>query len=402
MKVPSDFDWRSYLELNSDLRAAGLKNERQAKYHYFHYGSKKNYQYKKTKNKKSNLIDVSLGESLIVYNDFDLLKNLIIEYSNIQTPFEIIFGFKESSFNYVEDLIKLQNENSFLHCYGFLDNVDDYELILKYLCLYNTIILYPEKQKIDKLIINEINFDLKSFYSLKKINLGILSASWKRKKLTSRYCEHIIFLKKLFSNHINLTSAVVDSDQINKESIKKFNSVYLNYLNQPLSDKFNFGMNYFKNLPIDYVMILGSDNFIDEILMIEYIKIMRNNYDLIGVLNSYVYDIKTGHMYNFLGYPKTSHRYQETLGAGRILSKTILDSLKFMPWKNGISKGLDGSMWEKLSKLEFKEYKINVKSINGLMLGVKTDTFITDLNKMKNKVKVQNTILDRIKCLQNF
>ena len=46
MILPNDFDWRAYLKLNPDLGNAGLVNERQARYHYFHYGKKQNRKYK--------------------------------------------------------------------------------------------------------------------------------------------------------------------------------------------------------------------------------------------------------------------------------------------------------------------------------------------------------------------
>jgi hypothetical protein len=46
IKVPKDFNWKSYLSLNPSLKKAGLKNERQASYHYFHYGQKQNRKYK--------------------------------------------------------------------------------------------------------------------------------------------------------------------------------------------------------------------------------------------------------------------------------------------------------------------------------------------------------------------
>lgn len=49
MKLPSDFNWKLYLDLNPDLKKAGLKNERQSNYHYFHYGQKQNRKYKQEK-----------------------------------------------------------------------------------------------------------------------------------------------------------------------------------------------------------------------------------------------------------------------------------------------------------------------------------------------------------------
>lgn len=402
MKLPNDFDWKSYLNLNPKLRAAGLKNERQARYHYFHYGQKLGYQYSRKEIEKTKQVDTISSTTYIVLDDLELLLKTIDDHKNNENIYEILFGFSNFSEESINHLKSLQETNKFLHCYGFNSETVNKLEYLKFLCLYPNVIVYPSMETIIKENIPSNDFDINSFYSLRKINFGILTASWQRKKLTSKYCEHIDYLKQKFSNHLEITSIIVDSDKINKQSITKSQSLYFDFPNQPLSNKFNFGMSKFANRNVDYVMILGSDNFLDEILMIEFIKIMRNGYDLIGILNSYIFDLRTGLMYNFLGYPKTSHRFQETVGAGRILSKNLLGSLGFRPWSDGLSKGLDGSMWAKLASINFKEYKVNVKSINGLMLGIKTNTFITNIDKMKNKVQIKKDLLYRINCLKGL
>lgn len=402
MKLPQDFDWKSYLALNPNLRAAGLKNERQARYHYFHYGQKLGYQYLRKKIEETKQVEVESSVSIVLMNDLEVLKKILDEYSNKTDVYEIIFGFQNFSEESINQLKSWQTTNKFLHCYGFDNSVQNPLEILKFLCLYNQVLVYPQMEMVNKIIITDHNFDLSSFYSLKKINFGVLTASWQRKRLTTKYCDHMDYLKSRFVNHLVMTSVIVDSEQVNKASIKKSKSLYFEYPNQPLSNKFNFGMGHFKNKNIDYVMVLGSDNFVDEILMMEFIKIMRNGYDLIGILNSYIYDLRTGLMYSFLGYPKKSHRYKETVGAGRILSKNILSSLNFVPWANGLSKGLDGSMWAKLLPLKFKEYKLDLRTMNGLMLGIKTNTFITDIDNMKNKALIKKDLLYRIKCLSGM
>lgn len=401
MNVPKNFNWRNYLDLNPDLKLAGLKTQRQAEYHYFHYGRKLGYKYQKI-SQEDSLSDLSKSESLILMDDLNLLEGVLEEYNEVKYPFEIIFGFTNNSAEKLEKLLIYQNKHRFLHCFGFKNELVNKLDILKKLCLYEKIILYPEKEIIIKKSLATFDIDLESFESLRKVKLGILTASWKRKPLTLRYCSHWDYLIDFFSKHITITSVVVDSESTNKDVIKNSKSVYLNYANDPLSNKFNYGMNHFRNLSIDYVMVMGSDNFVDEILMFEFLKIMRNGYDLIGVLNSFIYEVKTGTLFNYLGYPKKSHRFKETIGAGRILSKKLLNALNFHPWKPGLSKGLDGSMWHKLSFLKYKEYKIDLKPINGLMLGVKTNVFITDLKKMENKVKVDKKLVLKIKSLKGI
>jgi hypothetical protein len=403
MKVPSDFNWKVYLDLNPPLRKAGLSTERQAIYHYYHYGQKQNRKYKidkiKLTDSKINQSDIQNAVSYIIYDNLEFLKKTLDNDVNKNKLYEVIFGFKKNSETNLNEILELQNKFKNLHCYIINDEVNDVYFYLHTLSLYNNKIFdFGSTLEIN----NQTIFDFNLIQSTKKINLGVLTSTWKRKSLTTNYCQHIDYLKNKFSNLINLTSVIVDSDLINKDSSLEFNHLYFDYQNQPLSNKFNFGMSQFKSISLDYVMILGSDNFCDDILFLEYIKIMRNNFDLIGVLNSYIYDVKTSIMYRYLGYPKDNPRYNETLGAGRVLSKRLLENLNYNPWKDGLSKGLDGSMWQKLSHYNFFEYKINTVQINGLMLGVKTDTFITDVNKMKNKIKTDKSILNRISYLSHY
>ena len=132
----------------------------------------------------------------------------------------------------------------------------------------------------------------------------------------------------------------------------------------------------------------------------EYIKTVRNGYDLIGALDSYIYDSLTGSMFHFIGY--TNYRFGETLGAGRVLSKKVLQMLDYRPWKNGLSKGLDKSMWDNIKPLNIMEYKIQTKKNNFLLLGVKTDVFMSNVKLFKNINAIDKEILKKIPCLREY
>ena len=201
MKLPNDFDWKSYLNLNPKLRAAGLKNERQARYHYFHYGQKLGYQYSRKEIEKTKQVDTISSTTYIVLDDLELLLKTIDDHKNNENIYEILFGFSNFSEESINHLKSLQETNKFLHCYGFNSETVNKLEYLKFLCLYPNVIVYPSMERIIKENIPSNDFDINSFYSLRKINFGILTASWQRKKLTSKYCEHIDYLKQKFSNH---------------------------------------------------------------------------------------------------------------------------------------------------------------------------------------------------------
>ena len=197
-----------------------------------------------------------------------------------------------------------------------------------------------------------------------------------------------------------MTGVLVDSEGHNQESTIKYGFQYYEYQNHPLSNKFNYAISKFKNLDVDAVLIMGTDNFIDYSMFAEYIKTIRNGYDLVGALDSYIYDSLTDSTVYFGGY--NNHRIGETLGAGRVLSKKVLTKLNYSPWKDGLSRNLDGSMWEKLKPLNIIEYKIQTKKNDFLLLGVKTDVFISNVKKFKNVDRINKDILKKIPCLREY
>jgi GT2 family glycosyltransferase len=353
------------------------------------------------KSKAGGIKNKDLNKSIIANvssNNIDFLESLLDSGKLNNNKYEILFGIHKDSV-YLNRIKKIKRKYSNLHIFIAESNAQHLILIdLANEALYDEsifkinlkgqLIPFEKRQKITKI------------KPLTKIKIGILTASWMRVDLTAKYCRHIFYLTKFFANEADIVSVIVDSDSHNKASANKNGLIYLNYKNQPLSNKFNFGMQYFKDKNIDAVMILGTDNFVCTDLFKKYIKIIRNKYDLVGVLDSHLYDTISDKMFYFPGY--NNHRTGETVGAGRVLSAKLLKKLKYTPWQNGLSRNLDGSMWEKLKNLNIKEYKISTKNNDYLMLGVKTKIFLTNIKNFKNKEKANKKLLKKIRPLRVY
>ena len=121
--------------------------------------------------------DTNSPISLVIFDDLETLKNVLLEFENKGTVFEIVFGFQELNNDLISELIVLQSDKKFLHCYGFDESVEDVLEILKSLCLYNNVLIYPDEKFSSTKTTIDNNFDFSSFYSLEKINLGILTCS---------------------------------------------------------------------------------------------------------------------------------------------------------------------------------------------------------------------------------
>ncbi|MAL52528.1 MAG: hypothetical protein CMQ68_00265 [Gammaproteobacteria bacterium] len=239
-----------------------------------------------------------------------------------------------------------------------------------------------------------------------KINtMVILTCIWKRPKLTRIVLSHYRGLKKELKGEINLELVAVGSEGERSKNIceeSEFN--YFEYENQPMSEKWNFGLQMTKKINPDAVIIVGSDDLIDKNLLKFYDKKLKQGYMMVGIKDFYIYDTERRKLAYWRGYGKLNdaHRMNETIGLARCLSKTLLDKLDFNIWNDlNISRNLDGAMTTRLKEvgiypvseanmpyvdLDNQLYGAghlgyNLKEIEGFAIDIKTKTNVTTFDR---------------------
>ena len=239
-----------------------------------------------------------------------------------------------------------------------------------------------------------------------KINtMVILTCIWKRPKLTRIVLSHYRGLKKELKGEINLELVAVGSEGERSKNIceeSEFN--YFEYENQPMSEKWNFGLQMTKKINPDAVIIVGSDDLIDKNLLKFYDKKLKQGYMMVGIKDFYIYDTERRKLAYWRGYGKLNdaHRMNETIGLARCLSRTLLDKLDFNIWNDlNISKNLDGAMTTRLKEvgiypvseanmpyvdLDNQLYGAghlgyNLKDIEGFAIDIKTKTNVTTFDR---------------------
>lgn len=132
--------------------------------------------------------------------------------------------------------------------------------------------------------------------------------------------------------------------------------------NKPLTHKFASSMAHIKDY--DAMMIIGSDDFINAGYITEGVKRLASA-DYIGGNMIHYLNLGTEHMikqWDVLGNP---------IGAGRMLSRNLLEHLDWMPWDFS-TPGLDNSMVQKmLYEGIVPEVMENYEAFGGAMLDVK-------------------------------
>jgi len=233
----------------------------------------------------------------------------------------------------------------------------------------------------------------------------ILTCIWKRPKLTRIVLSHYRALKKELKDVINLELVAVGSEgEKSKNICEESGFNYFEYENQPMSEKWNFGLQMTKKFNPDAVIIVGSDDLIDKNLLKFYDKKLKQGYVMLGIKDFYIYDAERRKLAYWRGYGKLNdaHRMNETIGLARCLSKLLLDKLDFNIWNDlNISRNLDGAMTTRLKEVgiypvsEAKMPYVNLgnqlygaghlgyklKEIEGFAIDIKTKTNVTSFDR---------------------
>ncbi len=224
--------------------------------------------------------------------------------------------------------------------------------------------------------------------SIKGLKVGVLTALWQRHDLTKEFFKHwnIIFSK--FSDVEFVPIAVGSEGGVTRKLTTENKWGYIECDNKPLGNKWNYGVRQFKNKQVDYVMCLGSDDFIGEKLMKEFLQSMAEGYDVVGVLDCYLFDQKARKLVYWGGYD--GQRSGKVIGLGRCLSSGLLSKLGYAPWNGQYNSRLDGSMDAKLKNISHKLKAIRIGSKGLFCVDVKSGTNITPFQDSGIYVKLES------------
>lgn len=223
-----------------------------------------------------------------------------------------------------------------------------------------------------------------------------LTCTFGRVQVSEIYKQSLIDLENRFQKKYVFKNVIVDSEGSNKELFaddKRFN--YYNYSNQPLSNKWNFGCATLREESFDYLIILGSDDIIDSDIFAVYDEKMTKSFDMIGILDMYLFDLKQLKAYYWGGYAKKHKRFGESIGMGRCLSKKIVENLNYQLWEDDLNRALDSSMMKKI-KLLSQSININISNFRikevGVACDIKTDN---NISKLEDFLPTSELITDR-------
>lgn len=227
-----------------------------------------------------------------------------------------------------------------------------------------------------------------------KIKLAIVTSVWQRPDIFEMFARGI---KHLINNCTQFDITVIVSGSEGEKSKSMVANHGFNYIeipNTPLADKVNATTQACKDIGIDYVLCVGSDDVMSPGLLNEYAIYMRKGIDFIGVTDCYFYDTVTKKSLYWAGY-REPYRIGNTVGPFRALSARLLSLWDWRPWDNKHSAMLDTSMQEKLKAHPHTSHAFNMRNIGMYALDIKSSTNMTPFRKWDNSVYIDNSFIKK-------
>ena len=204
-------------------------------------------------------------------------------------------------------------------------------------------------------------------------------------------------------NDLGLDVVAIVSDEPNKVLANKHAFKVLEYDNNPLGKKWQLGVDYLKEIDFDWLLIVGSDDLVSQHLINKYKDIaQRKGTKYIGLIDAVAMDNTSKKFRIFNGY--TNHRKGESIGAGRLVHKDLLEMIDYDVFPNQhkymdrhlTSKLLAKGIKNTLIRTGLKPYRVGIKDKTALSKGMPNSPFKYDVDlKGWYSDKVINLLLNR-------
>lgn len=215
--------------------------------------------------------------------------------------------------------------------------------------------------------------------------IAVITAAWKRHELLALFCEYWQNLsQRMHPKGIELVLYCTVSEPEAKEICERFKWITIDAPNEPLHAKHNAAVMRSRQDSPDYCLMIGSDDLMNEVLIVNMVERMKEGADYIAPLDWMFFDTNTRTGQHWRGY-REAYRHGEPCGAGRALSSRILKLLTWQPWLPGFDKILDTGFTKKLKAIDHTRDFFFIGSIPGAAgMDVKTNQNMTPYKPWPN------------------
>jgi hypothetical protein len=194
-----------------------------------------------------------------------------------------------------------------------------------------------------------------------KPNIVCVMAIFKRPEITIETVE--LLKKQEYPLH---KIVLVGSCNIDREVAEKTNVEYLHRSNTPLGNKWQAGIEFSRKFKPDAILINGSDSWLTTNWCLKSIQFLRQGYDLIGSTKFYTCNANSNKKIKII-YRTYKDRI-DPVGAGRIISKKVLEKMNWKWFPIGQNRSLDIASFRNMTH-KVPDSKIKyINNIEGLIV----------------------------------
>lgn len=191
-----------------------------------------------------------------------------------------------------------------------------------------------------------------------KINLLIYLAVWRRPEITELCFMGIERMKKHSAYNIKTLAVISEPEMI--QLCNKYDIEWTMQDNYPLGRKKNTGLQKARGIQFDYLMEIGSDDLITNELLTQYLD-YYGKYEFFGITDAAYIESESGACKRLISE-------KSTYGAGRIISRRLLDQMNWTLWSDSLNRGLDNnSLLNIESKTKIKYHKVKHQDVPGVI-----------------------------------
>jgi len=166
---------------------------------------------------------------------------------------------------------------------------------------------------------------------------------------------------------------------------------YIEVDNYPISQKNNAMMQRAKVHNPDAVVLMGSDDLIDEnVLKFYYELIKKKEKAVVGFYDLYFYSTEHSILSHF-------NCGSKSYGAGRYFPKSVLNKINWTGWVGEENRGLDGNNMKVLQAKGVEHRVVELAEIDGFLVDIKHDFNISNKNIIFVGQQVNKQIMARKK-----
>jgi hypothetical protein len=213
-------------------------------------------------------------------------------------------------------------------------------------------------------------------------SIAMITANHGREQILELYCLGIERLRKQCPN-ITIHSVIVGDEQ---DVTPRYDCIHVPYKNTPVSDKFNVACRKARELGVDNVIVMGSDDIMNNVL---FDTITSRSEDFVAIRDIYLYSLDKA-CQNELRYVKTN-----MVGCARMLSKEMLDHYKieWSPWMRPRDWGLDQILLHTVLPYAKSQYIFTAKDVGGACVDIKNEWSMNKFAKWKGLEKCDPKVI---------